>query len=154
MCFLALPAFAAPGNDQACPLKPLTAAAYADFVKKDEEGVRFVMQSINCYNELLTRASEAKDPRLVAETISLGVPGGTHSQEEYSEFLETLAAKQPRKLFDALLKVDDKYVQEVLRLLNQPLVTDKKEIDTSFSQLIGEPKYKSLLARYSAGVSK
>jgi tRNA isopentenyl-2-thiomethyl-A-37 hydroxylase MiaE len=147
---LALDAATAADNEQACPLNPLTASAFASFRQKEEEGMRYAMQSINCYDGLLKGAIESVDPQLTANLVALGVPKGAYSQEEYSKFLEHLTLHNPQKLFEALLRVEERHVGDVLRLLRDPLVTDKKDIDASLERLNGTPRYAGLLARYKS----
>jgi hypothetical protein len=152
ICFvfavLADPAYGLDEDSYRCPLEDLTPATYNAFRQKKDFSRPHRLMVIDCYAELLDSTSKNPDPQVTADIIALGMPRVTQLSEIYSEFIESLAVQNPQRLFDALLLVNKARVREVITVLRDPMVKDKKEIDASIDLLHDDPRYAPIVALY------
>ncbi len=127
---------------------PVNTSGYADLVKKNKPGLEGFLERNECYYDLLIKAKESSEIQLTVDIINLNIGLGTSSFESYSEFLENLVIEQPLKLLDSLLISNQKIILRIFGILNDPLVSNRKDIRISLSKFKSLPKYRVLLSNY------
>mgnify|MGYP000485752051 CR=1 FL=1 len=127
---------------------PVTASGYAALVKMNKAGVEGFMERDTCYYELLNLARDSKGFGLTMDIINLEIHLGASRYESYSEFLEKLAINQPKKILDSLLNVDSRKALRIFEIIEDPLISEGKDIEKSLSRYKNLEKYRVLLSNY------
>jgi hypothetical protein len=127
---------------------PVSASGYAELVKENKPGGEGFMERDNCYYELLNRARAASDADLTTDILNLNIHLGASGSESYYEFVEKLAINQPRTLLDALSRVAPQKVLRVFEILDDPLVSKRKDIERSLLSYKNNEQYRELLSIY------
>ncbi len=129
-----------------CPLSDVTIESYLELKNAAPSDKYAPIRKINCYLKLLSDGKS--DQAILVSLMSLGMPKGVYSAQEYSKFVEYLCVNKTKFLLDAMNLLDDASLNSVVSLLQNPLVTNSADIDYAMNTFRSEPSYATIVLRY------
>lgn len=134
------------GVSHPCPYSNITIDLYLELRDASSNDMYAPLRAINCYINLLSNAES--DQALLVRLLSLGKPKGAYSAQEYSMFVENLSVNKTEFLLGAMNKLNDASLSLVVRVLQDPLVTNTADIDHAMNKFRSEPRYSKVVRKY------